>query len=97
MLACPFCGREETARIDVEGRRFVVFACLFTPSVDPGLDDAALDRAIRAEYAGRGPEFFRGMCDRLHVYVTKGEGARHLRGGDGASAPDEPRAGPTGP
>lgn len=80
MLACPFCGAEETERIDLEGRRFLVFRCLFTPEVDPALDDAALATLLRERYTGPGGSYFRGMCDRLHLYVTKGDGGRLLTG-----------------
>lgn len=80
MLACPFCGAEETERIDLEGRRFLVFRCLFTPEVDPALDDGALATLLRERYKGPGGSYFRGMCDRLHLYVTKGDGGRLLTG-----------------
>lgn len=75
---CPFCGREETDRIDLDGRRFLVFPCLFTPSVDPALDEAALAEHLASTYRAGDPAFFRGMCDRLHLYVTKGPAAREL-------------------
>ncbi len=79
MLACPFCGAPETDRFDLEGRRFLVFRCLFSPEVDPALGDAELARHLAEVYRdGTGPGYFRQMCDRLHVYVTAGAGARHL-------------------
>jgi len=78
VLTCPFCGAPETDRIDLEGRRFLVFRCMFTPEVEPALADEEIARLLTAEFGGRGSEFFRGTCDRLHVYVTKGEGARVL-------------------
>ena len=80
MLACPFCGGPETDRIDLEGRRFLVFSCLFTPEVDPGISEEALAQHLRERYAGPGGAYFRGMCDRLHLYVTKGDGGRLLTG-----------------
>jgi hypothetical protein len=86
VLACPFCGAEETDRIDLEGRRFLVFRCMFTPQVDPVLTDPEIaDRLARA-FAPQGSAYFRGTCDTLHVYVTKGAGARVLRGDDGPRA-----------
>jgi hypothetical protein len=75
---CPFCGLPETDRLDLEGQRFLVFQCLFTPAVDPSLDEAALAAHLSATYQAGNPAYFRGMCDRLHLYVTKGGGAREL-------------------
>ena len=90
MLACPFCGAPETDRFDLDGHRFLVFGCMFTPEVDPGLDEPALARHLASAYRpdGSGP-YFRHMCDRLHRYVTKGEGARalHERGPAGGDPP----------
>jgi len=82
MLACPFCGAPETDRFSLEGHRFLVFRCLFSPEVDEGLSDDEIVDRLRA-FAAQGPAYFRGTCDRLHVYVTKGGGARVL---DPASA-----------
>ncbi|MFY9717839.1 MAG: hypothetical protein WAK40_07920 [Thermoplasmata archaeon] len=78
MLACPFCGAPETERIDLEGKRFLVFRCMFTPEVEPALTDAEIGDRLATTFGTNGREFFRGTCDRLHVYVTKGEGARVL-------------------
>lgn len=81
MLACPFCGAPETARLDLDGARFLVFRCMFSPRVDPGRSEAELAADLQATYAeGAGPAYFRGMCDALHLHVTKGEGARALAG-----------------
>jgi hypothetical protein len=77
-LSCPFCGAELTDRIDVDGARFLVFRCMFTPKVDPALSDAELLETLRSAHPGTGEAYFRGMCDRLHGYVTQGEGARIL-------------------
>jgi hypothetical protein len=77
-VVCPFCGGAESDRIDLEGRRFLVFPCLFTPEVDPTLSDADLVVHLRKEYEGNGSKFFQRTCDRLHLYVTKGPGARAL-------------------
>ena len=85
-ITCPFCGVAASDRIDLDGRRFLVFPCLFTPEVDPRLDDAALAEHLRTEYEGKGARFFQGTCDRLHLYVTKGPGARAL------GAPVDPSA-----
>ena len=90
MLHCPFCGARETDRFDLEGRRFLVFECMFSPAVDPKLSDEELGTFLRTEF---GPDtsraYFRSMCDRLHLYVTKGEGARAL-GAETAHAPETP-------
>lgn len=84
MLRCPFCGAPETDRLDLEGRRFVVFRCLFTPEVDPTRPEEEVARRLEAEYReGMAGGYFREMCDRLHLYVTKGEGARVLRAAEG--------------
>jgi hypothetical protein len=89
VLACPFCGAPETDRFTLEGRRFLVFRCLFSPEVDATLSDAALERLLVEVYReGTGAGYFRQMCDRLHLYVTQGAGARAL-----GAAPGEPDAG----
>jgi hypothetical protein len=75
---CPFCGAPETDRIDLEGSRYLVFRCMFTPRVDPRLDEAALSQHLSGSFTGPSAEYFRGVCDRLHLHVTKGEGARVL-------------------
>ncbi|MCI4366172.1 MAG: hypothetical protein L3K08_00295 [Thermoplasmata archaeon] len=75
---CPFCQGPETDRIEIDGRRFLVFGCLFTPEVDPTMDETRLAEHLNAAYRRGDPAFFRGMCDRLHLYVTKGTGAREL-------------------
>ncbi len=78
MLVCPFCGAPETDRIDLEGKRFLVFRCMFTPEVEPGLSDDEVAERLRGAFGPSGRDYFRGTCDRLHVYVTRGEGARLL-------------------
>ncbi len=79
MLACPFCGAPETARIDLEGERFLVFRCMFSPRVDPSHPEDRLAEDLAETYArGSGEAYFRGMCDALHLHVTKGAGAREL-------------------
>ena len=78
MIVCPFCGAPETDRIDLEGRRVLVFRCMFSPEVDPALSDEEVAARLGERFGHDGRRFFRGTCDRLHVYVTKGEGARLL-------------------
>lgn len=78
VLSCPFCGAPETDRIDLEGSRILIFRCLFSPPVDPALSEADLEMELRTKYVQGGSAYFRGMCDRLHLYVTKGEGAKQL-------------------
>jgi len=78
MLSCPFCGAPETDRFTLEGHRFLVFRCLFSPEVEEGLSDAEIVDRLQV-FASQGAAYFRGTCDRLHVYVTKGAGARELR------------------
>lgn len=51
---------------------------MFTPEVDPTLSDQEISDRLGARFGSDGREYFRGTCDRLHVYVTKGEGARLL-------------------
>ncbi|NNN16814.1 MAG: hypothetical protein HKL79_00385 [Thermoplasmata archaeon] len=71
MLTCPFCGAAESDRIDIEGRRFVVFPCMFTPAIDPQMPESALPDYLRTEYGRQGPQYFRSMCDRLHLAVVR--------------------------
>ncbi len=81
MLRCPFCGSAESDRFEVEGRRFVVFGCMFSPEVGAAADDEELAAAIRAAHPPEGgAAHFRATCDRLHLFVAKGEGARVLLG-----------------
>ncbi|HKN06942.1 MAG TPA: hypothetical protein VJ021_05000 [Thermoplasmata archaeon] len=89
MLVCPFCGAPETDRFSLEGHRFLVFRCLFSPEVEEGLTDEEIRERLQT-FAAQGSAYFRGTCDRLHLYVTKGEGARAL--GAEPTAPD-PRTG----
>jgi hypothetical protein len=84
VLSCPFCGAPETDRFALEGHRFLVFRCLFSPEVEEGLTDDEILERLQA-YAARGPAYFQGTCDRLHLYVTKGEGARALGAGSTSS------------
>jgi hypothetical protein len=86
VLVCPFCGAPETDRFVLEGRRFLVFRCLFTPEVAPGLGEEEIPRELRRMAEGGGAVYFRRMCDQLHLYVTQGEGARHLKESEGAGA-----------
>jgi hypothetical protein len=52
---------------------------MFTPEVDPTLNEDALADRLRKEYGGtEGRGHFRKMCDRLHLYVTQGAGGRAL-------------------
>jgi hypothetical protein len=78
VLNCPFCGAPETERLDVEGQRFLIFGCMFSPRVEPDLSDEEVADRLRAAVGTDAGRFFRGTCDALHVYVTKGEGARFL-------------------
>lgn len=82
---CPFCGASESARLTLEGRRFLVFPCMFTPSIDPAWDEAEITRHLATDYAEGGTRYFRGICDRLHRYVTREPGAA---GGPVAPAQD---------
>jgi hypothetical protein len=81
MLTCPFCGAAETDRLEVEGHRFLVFGCMFTPEVEPGLTDPEIAERLERIFAPQGPAYFRRTCDALHVYVAKGEGAQLLTSG----------------
>ncbi len=79
MQVCPFCGAPETERLTLEGKRFFVFPCLFTPEVDPDWSEEEVAHHLSTAFGEGGSGYFRGMCDRLHLYVTKGEGGRELR------------------
>ncbi|HUI38520.1 MAG TPA: hypothetical protein VLY85_02705 [Thermoplasmata archaeon] len=81
MQHCPFCGAPETERVTLDGARFLIFRCMFTPQVDPTLSEEELARWLARAFEGPSGAYFRGMCDTLHLYVTKGEGARVLTGG----------------
>lgn len=96
MLACPFCGASETDRFELEGHRFLVFGCMFSPAVTSRGSDAEIAEELRRTYVGgEGGGYFRRTCDRLHLYVTQGAGGRTLRAAEGPPAdPDGPVAGP---
>jgi hypothetical protein len=85
MLHCPFCDAPETDRIEIDGRRFLVFRCMFTPEVEPELNESEIAERLEARFGSDGRPYFQGTCDRLHVYVTKGEGARILAPSGGSS------------
>jgi hypothetical protein len=78
VLTCPFCGAAQTDQIDLDGRRFLVFRCMFTPEVDPALSESEVAARLATEFGPQGSGYFRRTCDALHVHVTKGEGARVL-------------------
>jgi len=80
VLSCPFCGAPETDRVEIEGARYLVFRCLFTPRVEPGLADPEIAERLERLAGPDRAAYFRRTCDALHVYVTKGEGARLLTG-----------------
>ena len=90
MLACPFCGAPETDRFDLEGHRFLVFRCLFSPEVDPKLTEAEIAEHLARDYGPQGSGYFRSMCDRLHLYVTQGNGARALGATPDTESSDPP-------
>lgn len=85
MLSCPFCGSPETDRVEVEGHRFLVFGCMFTPDVEPGLTDAEIADRLEKVFAPQGLSYFRRTCDTLHVYVAKGAGAQVLTASRGSA------------
>ncbi len=80
MQTCPFCGAPETDRVDLDGHRVLVFRCMFSPTVDPALSEEALARHLVTAYGEPGSEYFRRACDRLHLFVVQGEGARVITG-----------------
>jgi hypothetical protein len=86
VLHCPFCGAPESDRIEVEGRRFVVFPCVFTPEFDPSLSEEESQRRLDETSPSGGGPYFRKMCDRLHLYVTAGAGGNRLTGRSGPPA-----------
>ncbi len=88
MQRCPFCGAPETDRFALEGRRFLVFACQFSPEVDPGATEEETARHLAADFPRSGQSaYFRGVCDRLHRYVVDGEGAKALGTKPGGPSP----------
>ncbi len=90
MQTCPFCGAPETDRIEIDGHRFLVFGCMFTPAIDAaGTEEEITEEIGKYARPGTSKVYFRGMCDRLHLFVAKGEGARVLKQGH-ADPPDVP-------
>lgn len=78
---CPFCGALESDRFTLEGQRFLVFPCHFSPEIDPRLSEEELSHWLPATFQVGGGAYFRGMCDKLHLYVVKGRGAHELASG----------------
>ncbi len=52
----------------------IVFACMFTPVLDPSLSEEEVARTLRTEYGAEGHGYFRRQCDRLHYFVGSGKG-----------------------
>ncbi|MHB1435084.1 MAG: hypothetical protein ACYCPN_04110 [Thermoplasmata archaeon] len=71
---CPFCGAAESARLALEGTQFLVFPCMFTPSIDPAWDESEITRHLATDYTEGGTRYFRGICDRLHRFVVREPG-----------------------
>ncbi len=71
MLSCPFCGAPETDRFEIEGQGFLVFSCMFSPSVDLERSDEEIVARLGTEYGAQGSAYFRRTCDRLHRVVTR--------------------------
>ncbi|MCL4324040.1 MAG: hypothetical protein M1144_01030 [Candidatus Thermoplasmatota archaeon] len=69
-LLCPFCGREEAEREMIEGKRLIVFPCMFSPLVELSVPEDALQEHLNSTY-GKDPAYFRRQCDRLHLAVVK--------------------------
>ncbi|MCI4323548.1 MAG: hypothetical protein L3K03_05955 [Thermoplasmata archaeon] len=82
MARCPFCGAAETDRVSVEGLRYIVFACMFTPQVNPSIPEEQIEGHLRATYGTTGDVYFRRQCDLMHLFVTKGAGGRVLTRAD---------------
>jgi hypothetical protein len=75
---CPFCGAPETDRVDLEGHRVLVFGCMFSPTIDPAWPEEEVQSHLTRTYSGTGAAYFRNTCDRLHLFVVQGDGAREL-------------------
>jgi hypothetical protein len=85
---CPFCGAAETDRFELDGHRFLVFACMFSPEVDPAMSEPEIAAHLASAHPpGAATGYFRGTCDRLHYFVTKGPGARALIAGTPVAPP----------
>jgi hypothetical protein len=82
-LRCPFCGSTETDRLEMEGRLVLVFSCMFSPVVDPGLSAEELARVLRESYGEQGRGYFQRQCDRLHYYVLRKTEPPSVPGGSG--------------
>ncbi len=92
MQTCPFCGQAESERLTVLGARLLIFPCMFTASVDPTWTEAEIAAHLATDYGAGGDRYFRGVCDRLHLHVTRGPAAEAL----GARASAQIEQGPGG-
>lgn len=43
---------------------------MFTPAIDPTMSEDALEAHLKSEYGRQGSQYFRSMCDRLHLLVV---------------------------
>jgi hypothetical protein len=71
-VRCPFCGASMTDRVEIDGQRFLVFRCMFTPEVDPSVPDSELSDYLSKTFGSDGKGYFRAACDRLHLYAVRG-------------------------
>lgn len=86
-LRCPFCGAPETERFEMEGRRIIVFPCLFSPVVPLDLPEADLAAHLQETYGSEGRAYFQRQCDRLHYFVAAGRGQQILESETSSPAP----------
>ena len=70
MVVCPFCNAPESDRFILEGKRFLVFRCMFTAETEPGVPEDALPALLGDRYGREGSAFFRRTCDALHRVVV---------------------------
>lgn len=64
-LFCPFCGQGETEQCIIEGRRLIVFPCMFSPTVDVNVPEDRLQEYLDQKYRGK-ETYLRKQCVGLH-------------------------------
>jgi sarcosine oxidase delta subunit len=73
-LLCPFCGQRETERCVIEGRRLIVFPCMFSPLVDVNIPEESLQEYLDQRYRDK-ETFLRKQCAGLHMTMVVRENA----------------------
>ena len=71
LLHCPFCGQEESERCVIDGRKMIIFPCMFSPAVDGVVPEEGLQAYLQERY-GKDGRYLRRQCQALHSVAVVG-------------------------